>query len=494
MSMGRKQDKQVPFWVATPSLPRSPGHRFYEKLNELLRENKFDETMEAACAPYFKSDRIRGRRSIAPGVYFRILLVGFFEGIESERGLAWRCSDSLSLREFLGLVANETVPDHSTLSKYRKRLGTEVFDTMFKFVLSIVAKSGLLQGKVVGVDSTYLRADASMKAIVRKETGETYAQYIKRLAKEDGIDEPTIEDARRLDRKRKGKKTSNTDWKSETDADARIAKLKDGRTRLAYKSEHVVDMDTGVIVAAEIYSADQGDTATLEQSLTAGRANVEHAKSQRDENAENDEKPSDDDTDGPKNGNNLPPLMGVVADKGYHKAELLWTLKQSNYRAYIPERKQSRRQWQDKSWDVQQAVYGNRNRVKRPKGKALQRRRGELIERTFAHVCETGAMRRVRLRGRENVRKRYLAHIAALNLSLVLRQMLGTGTPRGLAAARKGLFVFVLVLWHAMTMVVRRMLDPLGDRSQSRRISSEQIKADGWPGVDLGEAFFSTGC
>jgi transposase len=428
MSMGRTREKQASLWVAAPSLPRSPGHRFYEKLNELLRENGFDRAMEAACAKYFEADGTAGRPSIPPGLYFRMLLVGYFEGLESERGLEWRCSDSLSLREFLGLLPGEMVPDHSTLSKMRKRLGGEVFEAMFAFVLGIVNRSGLLQGKVMGVDSTYLRADASMKGIVRRETGEVYADYIKRLAREEGIENPTVEDARRLDRKRKGKKTSNSDWKSRTDEDARITKLKDGRTRLAYKTEHVVDMNSGAVVAAEVYSADEADSDD-DPPPEGGNSDAEPERT----------------------------VIEVVADKGYHKAELLLSLKDSGYRTYVPERIQPVRRWVDKGWDMQQAFYGNRNRVRRPKGRALQRKRGELIERTFAHACETGGMRRVRVRGRENVRKRYLAHVAALNLGLVLRQMLGAGTPRALAAARKGSALAILVIWAAMVALVRGM-------------------------------------
>jgi transposase len=463
MSMGRRREKQASLWVAAPSLPRSPGHRFYEKLNELLRENGFDRAMEAACAKYFEADGTAGRPSIAPGLYFRMLLVGFFEGIESERGLEWRCSDSLSLREFLGLLPGETVPDHSTMSKMRKRLGSEVFETMFAFVLGVVNRSGLLQGKVMGVDSTYLRADASMKAIVRRETGEVYAEFIKRLAKEEGIENPTVEDARRLDRTRKGKKTSNADWKSATDEDARIAKLKDGRTRLAYKTEHVVDMSTGVVVAAEVYPADQADPATMAQSLEQARTNVEQAKSDKDRDSDDEPPPEGGSSD-------VQPertVIEVVADKGYHKTELLLSLKECGYRTYIPERSQPVRKWEDKGWDMQQAFYGNRYRVRRPKGRALQRKRGELIERTFAHACETGAMRRVRVRGRENVRKRYLAHVAALNLGLVLRQMLGAGTPRGLAEARKGFAAAVLMVWAAMVALVGGMPRHLARFSRS---------------------------
>jgi len=467
--------------VAAPSLPRSPGHRFYEKLNELLRENGFDQAMEAACAKYFEADGTRGRPSIPPGVYFRMLLVGFFEGIESERGLEWRCSDSLSLREFLGIMPGETVPDHSTLSKMRKRLGSEVFDTMFNFVLGVVRRSGLLEGKVLGVDSTYLRADASMKAIVRRETNELYADYIKRLAKEAGIPEPTIEDARRLDRKRKGKKTSNADWKSKTDEDARIAKLKDGRTRLAYKSEHVVDMNTGVVVAAELYAADQGDPATIEQSLEQARENMEQAQRQEQDDSNDDEPPAEGGVTGTQNERGI---IEVVADKGYHKSELLLALKQSGYRTYIPERIQPVRKWQDKGWDMQQAFYGNRNRVRRRKGRALQRLRGERIERTFAHACETGAIRRVRLRGRENIRKRYLAHIAALNLGLVMRQALGAGTPRALAEARKGRLVWVLVVWAAIAAVVQELLKQV-ERFSQRVWEAMGIGDEGWSAPEV---------
>ena len=451
MSMGRRREKQAPLWVAAPSLPRSPGHRFYEKLNELLREAGFDQAMEAACAKYFEADGTVGRPSIAPGVYFRMLMIGFFEGIESERGIEWRCSDSLSLRAFLGVLPGETVPDHSTLSKMRKRLGGEAFETMFRFVLGVVEKSGLLKGKVMGVDSTYLRADASMKAIVRRDSGEVYEDFIKRLAKEEGIPEPTVEEARRLDRKRKGKKTSNADWKSKTDEDARIARLKDGRTRLAYKSEHVVDMETGVVVAAEVYTADQCDTATLTQSLEQGRSNVEQARNDK-RNDSDEEPPSASTGTGDRSG---AAVIEVVADKGYHKAALLVSLRESGYRTYLPEKKQRDRKWTDKNRDMQQALYANRARTRRPKGRALQRRRGELIERTFAHACETGAIRRARLRGRDHVRKRYLAHLAPLNLRLVLRKALGAGTPRALATARKGRLWVVFVVWAFLAAVVR---------------------------------------
>jgi transposase len=241
MSMGRRQSTQSPLWVAHDELCPGPGHRFYEKLNELLREADFDRQAEALCAPYYEAAHIPGRKSVAPGVYFRMHLVGFFEGIESERGLEWRFADSLSLRQFLGLPLTRRVPDHSTLSRTRQRLPLAVHQAVFARILGIVEDKGLLHGQVLGVDSTYLRADASMKAIVRRDTKESYTEFVTRLATEAGGPTPTAEEARRLDRKRKGKKVSNRDWASRTDRDARIAKLKDGRTRLAYKPEHVVD-------------------------------------------------------------------------------------------------------------------------------------------------------------------------------------------------------------------------------------------------------------
>jgi transposase len=437
MSMGRRpEQEQAPMWIAGPDVARSPGHRFYEKLNELLKETGFDRRVEALCAPYFEADDKPGRRSIAPGVYFRMLFVGYFEGIESERGLEWRCTDSLSLRAFLGVPVTERVPDHSSLSRTRTRLDAKVYDEVFRLVLGVVESKGLLRGKVAGVDSTYLRADASMKTIVRKATGEDYTTYLKKLCEAQGIENPTVEDARRMDRKRKGKKTSNKDWESPTDADARIVRLKDGRTRLGYKAEHVVDLDTGAVVAAELYSADQADTATLRPSLEAARENVAAARA---ELTPEDSREDDDDEDPPAPAapvEDACETIEVVADKGYHKVELLFELRRADYRTYIPvpDQKGQRTFINKGGMLAREAFHDNRRRVQRNKGKALLRRRGEHIERTFALACETGAHRRLRLRGRDNARKRYIAHVAALNLGLVMRALFGYGTPREMAA------------------------------------------------------------
>ena len=364
-------------------------------------------------------------------------LIGYFEGIESERGIEWRCADSLSLRDFLGLELTERVPDHSTLSRMRMRLPLEVHQQAFVLILGIVERNGLLRGWVSGVDSTFLRADASMKAIVRRDTKESYPQFVQRLAEESGMENPTEEEARRFDRKRAGKRTSNEEWRSATDSDARIAKLKDGRTRLAYKSEHVVDLETGALVGVSVHPADCADTETLPETLADAEQNLRGARNV------GPEKTKDDDCDGDRAPGDASPRAAtdaqraVVADKGYNKAVLLRQLKEKGYRTYIPERRQAgQRRWTDKGGrDTAAAFYDNRARVKRKKGRGLQRKRGELLERTFAHICETGGARRTRLRGRENVRKRYLLQASAANLGLVMRSLFGRGTPRGLAEA-----------------------------------------------------------
>lgn len=440
MSMGRREPSQGSMWIAHDEIQRGPGHRFYEKLNELLREAKFDRKAEELCAPYFNLDHTPGRRSIPPGVYFRMHLIGYFEGIESERGIEWRCADSMSLREFLGVQLTQRVPDHSTLSRMRTRLPLEVHQQAFVLILGIVEQKGLLRGRVSGVDSTFLRADASMKTIVRRDTKESYPKFIKRLAEESGMKNPTEEDARRFDRNRAGKKSSNKEWESATDSDARIAKLKDGRTRLAYKSEHVVDLETGALVGVSVHPADRSDTETIQETLKEAEENLQKVRST---DSMEDEDDGVDDNGTP--GGAIDAERSVVADKGYNKATLLRQLKEKGYRTYIPERRQGgKRQWADKGGPATAAAfYENRARVKRKKGKALQRKRGELLERTFAHICETGGARRTRLRGRENVNKRYLLQASAANLGLVMRSLFGRGTPRGLAESLRTIAVTV---------------------------------------------------
>ena len=427
MALGRRGEQQPGMWVATASLPRSAGHPFYTRMNALLAEAKFDEFAEAQCAPYYAETL--GRPSILPGVYFRMLLVGYFEGLGGQRAIAWRCSDSLALREFLGLGMTKPVPEHSSLTVTRQRLPLAVHEAVFARILELAATKGLLRGKSVAVDATTLEANAAMKSIVRRDTGESWQQYIRRLATEEGVTAPTDEDARRLDRRRKKKRVSNADWQAPSDPASRITKMKDGRTHLAYKAEHVIDLDTEVILAAQIYPGDAGDTTTLATSLQQAEAY----------------------------GDALPipvVIADVVADKGYHAAATLAACAAVGLRTYIPEPKCGRRRWQDKpaAWEL--AYRDNRRRVRGTRSRRLQRRRSERVERSFAHTCGSGNQRRTWLRGIENVQKRYLVTAAARNLGLIMRKLFGIGTPRSL----QGFAVRLSTLVHAVIALVMAVL------------------------------------
>jgi transposase len=424
MALGKRRNEQQSAWVATTELPKSPGHPFYKKLNALLADAKFDQWLEQLCAPYYAAKM--GRGSIPPGVYFRMILVGYFEGIGSQRGIAWRCSDSRSLAEFLGVPVEQETPDHSSLSRIHDRLPLEVHEAMFVFVLRLAMESKLLAGKTVAVDSTMLEADAAMKSIVRRDTGEDWKKYLRGLAAEEGLEDPTDEELRRFDKRRKDKKVSNDDWVSPNDPDSRIARMKDGTTHAAYKAEHVVDLETDLVLAAVIYEANRADTETLAESVVQAQLNVIAAES-------------------PAN------IEEAVADKGYHAAEQLADVNETlGIRTYIPEPKRKRPwKWSDHTVAERRAVTGNHRRVKRGRSRKLQRLRSELTERSFAHVCETGGARRCWLHGMLQVSKRYLIQVAARNLGLIMRKLFGIGTPRGLqkgteAAAPAYLLVFAM--------------------------------------------------
>jgi IS5 family transposase len=336
-----------------------------------------------------------------------MLFVGYFEGIPSQRGIAWRCSDSLSLRDFLGVPLHEATPDHSSLTKIRERLPLTVHEHVFTFVLKVAHDKKLLRGKTVAVDATTLEANAAMKSIVRKDSGEDWKEYLKRLMAEEGIVNPTDEEIRRFDKKRKNKKVSNKEWQSPTDEDSRIAKMKDGTTHLAYKAEHVVDLDSEFVLAAAVHSADASDPSTLVGSVLQAQANLVLAGSEQE-------------------------IEEAVADKGYHKAETLAECEQWNTRTYIPEPEGREYNWEDKPQQWRQATRRNRRRVKGSRSKRLQKRRSEWVERSFAHVCETGGGRRSWLRGLEKVTKRYVVQVAAHNVGLLMRKLLGMGKPRTL--------------------------------------------------------------
>jgi transposase len=418
MAMGtRKQrEKQEGIWIAHAELASAPAHPFYQKLNELLEAEKFDEFVEERCAKFYAPKY--GRPSLTPGIYFRCLLIGYFEGIEGERGIAWRLADSLALRRFVGIGLEEYTPDHSTISRTRRLIDLETHQEVFGWVLNLLADRGLLKGKRIAIDATTLEANAAMRSIERRDTGQSYEEFLVGLAKASGIETPTREELARFDRKRK-KRMSNKEWKSPSDEDARITKMKDGRTHLAHKAEHAVDLDTGAVVAVTLQGADLGDTTTLDQTLSgAGMAVADLVE--REAELRPKEKPKV----------NVEGIEELVTDKGYHSGAVVKRMKSYEVKTYIPEKQPSgNRHWEGKA-EEQAAVYQNRRRVQGEYGKSLLRRRGELVERSFAHCYETGGMRRTHLRGHENILKRQLIHVGAFNLSLILRVLLGSGKPR----------------------------------------------------------------
>jgi hypothetical protein len=478
MSLGRRnEERQSEFWVATQNLPLAPGHVFFEKLNSLLAEAGFDDWIEGLCEPYYAKT---GRNGIPPGVYFRMLMVGYFEGIGTQRGIAWRCADSLSIRKFLGVPVDEDSPDHSSLSVIRDRLPAEVHEAAFVFALKLAREKNLLDGRIVGVDSTMLEANAAMKSIVRRDTGEDWQQYLTGLMREAGTigpdETPTAEQIKRFDKSRKNKTVSNDDWESPSDPDSRIAKMKDGTTHLAYKAEHVVDLKTEMILSAEIYHANQGDTQTIEDTVRLGQVNLEDSGSDVQ-------------------------IRDVVGDSGYHSAEILQTFANATpFRTYIVEPKLPRgksRTWTDKPPEQRAAVHANRRRWRGARSRRLQRQRSERVERTFAHVCETGGARRTWLQGIEKVRKRYLIAAMTHNLGRIMRELFGMGTPRSLQKGAefldgvlRAVYLAVLAIgralatsWRSATTIYRAPATPRPSR----------LAAAGWRRNHRNRRF-STGC
>jgi len=435
MALGKRKQKQTSFWVETSQLQARGRHPFYSRLNEILDRAKFDTYAERICRKYYAPTM--GRPSIAPGVYFRCFLVGYFEGIDSERGIAYRVSDSLSLREFLGLSLEEQTPDHSTLSKTRRLMNLGTHKAMFRWALKQLAREGLLSGKNLGVDATTLEANAALKSIMRRDDGASYDEHVTQLMQAEGMEEPTPAQRQRFDRKRK-KSLSNRDWVNPHDREARITKMKDGRTHLAYKAEHAVDLETGAVVALTVQPADRGDTVSMTTTLAEAGCTVTELAGQA----------ARVDAVGPVAAVSEVGVERVVADKGYHSKQALVDLTEVGVCTVIAEPERKRQQWTGQS-AAQAAVYANRRRLNTKTAKALMRRRGELIERSFAHLYDTGGMRRVHLRKKNNIAKRAMIHAAAFNLSLILRQMLRVGTARQAADLFAALHFAFLTLMQA---------------------------------------------
>jgi transposase len=443
MAMGRRKDRaRTPgLWIATNELPPTGGHPFYQRLNQVLDAHAFDEFVEAQCASFYAATV--GRPSLTPGTYFRLLLIGYFEGIDSERGIAWRTADSLALRGFLGLGLEETPPEHSTISRTRRLIDVETHRAVFTWILQVLATADLIKGKTIGIDATTLEASAALRSIVRRDSGETYQEFLTRLAQASGIPTPTRADLARLDRKRP-KKGRNAEWRHPHDPDARITKMKNGRTHLAHKAEHAVDLETGAVVGVTVQGADQGGTTTIADTVTAAAEELEAVAAA---------------TDG-----DTAVIDEIVADKGYHSNQVLVDLAALDLRTYIAEPDRGRRKWKKKA-AARDAVYANRRRTGGTRGRRLQRHRSERLERPNAHLYETGGMRRTHLRGHTNILKRLFVHIGAFNLGLLMRTLIGVGTPRGLQGRLAALLAFVLALWTRVVDLWNDAWTPLTDQS-----------------------------
>jgi transposase len=468
MAMGKKRAQQQPLWIASKELPRTRGHVFYDRVNEILNHENFDEFAEKESVRFYKSETM-GRPSVAPGVYFRMLMVGYFEGIDSERGIAWRCADSLSLKSFLGYALTQSTPDHSTVSRTRRLIDLETHAQVFRWMLEVLARHGLVDGKTIGIDGTTLEANAAMRSIVRRDSEESYTEFLTKLAKASGIETPTREDLAKLDRNR-AKKGSNEEWEHPDDPDAKITKMKDGQTHLAHKAEHAVDMETGAVLAVTLQDANVGDTTTIQQTLIAVAEQIEKLTDNPEAAAQISEKW----------------LAELVTDKGYHSNETMADLKEFEIRSYISEPKRGRRNWIGKP-EEREAVYANRRRIRGERGKSLLRRRGLMLERPFAHCYETGRMRRLHLRSRDNILKRLLIHITGFNLSLVLRLMTGKGTPRGLQDLAIAYFLTLSVLVRQFWQV----LDATDDSMSSADVQIAHVNS---ANADLEIATTATGC
>jgi transposase len=461
MAMGTRKhrERQEGLWYET-ELPTAPGHPFYKRFNEVLDNAAFDTFCESNCAEFYHEKL--GRPSLAPGLYFRIMMIGFFEGLDSERGIAWRLADSLTLREFLSIGLDEKTPDHVTISRTRRLIDAETHQRIFTWVLERLAQGGLIQGKTIGVDSTTLEANAAMKSIVRRDTGESYTAYLKRLAEADGMETKDAAALLRMDRKRT-KRTSNEDWESPSDGEAEITKLKDGRTALAYKAENAVDMETGAIVAVTTHGGAAADTTTVQETVIEAGIAVAGLIAEQTPDGKYEVHPFG--------------VEEVVADKGYHSNNVAVDLKEMGLRSYIAEPDRGARNWKGKE-AAKAAVYGNRRRIQAERGKRLQRQRGERIERNFAHQFDTGGLDRLYVRGLDNVHKKFLIQAAACNLALLMRSKYGAGKPRAAHdRAVEAILVFLavmkaisdlLMLWSANSLDQPRFFRRLENSNRLR--------------------------
>jgi transposase len=430
----RKDPKaQGSFWIPTSDLPSTPANTFYQRLDRALAKAQFGDAVRKLCEPFYETDPSRGGRpGIDPEVYFKMQMVGFFENLASERAIAARCADSLSIRAFLHYELAEATPDHSSLTVIRQRLSADVYQRVFGLVLVALKKNKLLKGRKLGIDASVLEANASLRSLEHRLTGEAYAAYVRRLAEAAGVDPTDAAAVRRFDKKRPGRKTSNDEWHNPHDPDAKVGRTKRGTTRMIHKPEHVVDLETGAIVDVDVRPGDEHDTQELADRVLAAEDRMNTALGD------------------PKSTERVKVL---AADKGYFKVEELTLLQGVGIRTAVSDPLRNRRL--DRLSDMDRAaVMAAHRSVRSMAGKSLLKRRAEFVERGFQHVLDRGGARRTTLRGRENIRKRYLMQAMTANLSLLMRHLTGIGTPKQALAASQApiaaIFSAVLRWFHVL--------------------------------------------
>jgi transposase len=467
-------DAQPQFWVETKRLPKATASTFYRKLDETLGQIGFTEGVREICKPAYADAARGGRPGIDPAVYFKMLMIGFFENLPSERSIASRCADSLSLRAFLGYQLDQDTPDHSSLSVIRNRLGEEIYQSALELVLKGLRDHGLLKGRHLGIDSSVIEANASLRELVHRNTEEQYWDYVKRLAVAAGIDPDDTKAVRQFDRKREGRSTSNQEWVNPHDPDAKVGVTKHGACDMIYKPEHITDLESGAIVAATVRLGNEGDTKELTpRVLAAGTTLARVCDDPRQEKV----------------------LRSLTADEGYFSVEETCGLQGENIRTIIGDPYENQRRKESQSSIVRQVLHKARRAVKSASGKALLRKRGEFIERSFAHVLDQGGLRRTTLRGQSNLTKRQLAAALAFDLSLLMRKLTGCGTPKQWLAGVRGAF---FALRGRLMRVMSRLEDQytahwIDFRPNHSKLTLGQ-HPDAWIVLRLGSGRFSTGC
>ena len=433
--MFRKKEREeaATFWIATGDLPPTPSNTFYERLDRALHDFKFGDEIRALAAPHYDmNERKGGYPGIDPEVYFKMLMVGFFENISSERGIAARCADSFSIRAFLHYELTERTPHHSSMTIIRQRLPLEVYDAVFGLVLKALKGKRLIKGQHLAIDTSVIEANASMASLKNRFTKEEYGEYVKRLAGEAGVDTEDPRAVKRFDKKRAGRTTSNKEWENPHDPDAKVGPDKKKVIRMIYKPEHAVDLETGAIVDVQLNLGDADDAKNLSERVLDLEERMNESLGDEIDVAR---------------------IKTLVADAGYHDLDEMGELQEQGIRTAIPDPQQNRIE-ENLCEDQLHVLRMSRRTLASASARALMRRRGELCERSFEHTLDCGAARRTTLRGRENILKRYLIQAATMNMALLLRALGGIGTLKQTWAASKeitaSVFAFLARLCHAL--------------------------------------------